>query len=178
MQPQKNHRNTVFSLVALVAGMFLLAYASVPLYRMFCKATGTGGTVQTAAASPNVIGSRVLKIQFNTDVDPNLPWRFRPEQRDVTVKTGEQALAFFSAENLSDQTIHGVATYNVTPDKAGVYFNKIQCFCFNEQVLKPGQKVSMPVSFFVDPEMEKDPNLRDVKTITLSYTFFKVKGSS
>lgn len=178
MTETKTHRKTLFSLVAVVAGMFMLAYASVPLYQLFCKVTGTGGTTQVADAAPEKMGERVMKIEFNADTDPNLPWQFKPEQRRVSVTTGEQKLAFFSAENASDKAVKGTATYNVTPAKAGIYFNKVQCFCFNEQVLQPGQKVMMPVSFFVDPEIENDPNLRGVKTITLSYTFFKVKESS
>lgn len=175
---QRGHRTTVLSLLAVVAGMFLLAYASVPLYRMFCKATGAGGTVQTAVSGPAQQGNRIIKIDFNTDIDPSLPWNFKPEEREVKVRTGEQKLVFFIAENLTGNAVKGMATYNVTPAKAGIYFNKVQCFCFNEQILQPGQKVTMPVSFFIDPKIEKDPNLRDVRTITLSYTFFKVKGSS
>lgn len=178
MGKRTSYRGTVLSLLSIVVGMFLLAYASVPLYRIFCKITGTGGTTQVAKVAPGELGHRTIRIQFNSDTAPNLPWKFKPEQRETFVTTGEQKLAFFSAENTSDEPVKGMATYNVTPAKAGIYFNKIQCFCFNEQLLQPGQKISMPVSFFVDPEIEKDPNLRNVKTITLSYTFFKVKGST
>lgn len=165
-------------MVSVVAGMFLLAYASVPLYRMFCSITGFGGTPKVAQTASETVGTKVLTVRFNSDTDPSLPWNFKPEQRQVEVKTGEQKLIFFSAENSSDHPVKGMATYNVTPDRAGQYFNKIQCFCFNEQVLQAGQKVSMPVSFFIDPAIEKDPYLRNVNTITLSYTFFKVKKTS
>lgn len=167
----------ILTLCAMATGMFLLAFASVPLYRMFCSVTGYGGTTQEAKAAPAVQGTKEIIVQFNTDIDPNLPWKFKPVQHQVKVRTGEQKLIFFSAENLTDHTIKGMATYNVSPDSVGVYFNKIQCFCFDQQTLKPNEKVTMPVTFYVDPEIEKDPYLRNIKTITLSYTFFKVKES-
>jgi cytochrome c oxidase assembly protein subunit 11 len=121
---------------------------------------------------PAEVGERVVTVRFNSDVDPKLPWAFQPVQREVTLKVGESGLAFYRARNLSSQTTVGTATFNVTPLKAGPYFNKVQCFCFTEQQLAPGDSMDMPVSFFVDPAIEEDPNLRDVRTITLSYTFF------
>lgn len=154
--------------------MLALAYASVPLYRLFCQKTGYGGTTQVAKAPSITPGSREITVRFNADVHRDLPWRFRPLQTEIKVKVGENALAFYESQNGSDQPIWGMATYNVTPDKAGIYFNKVSCFCFEEQVLSPQQRVEMPVQFFIDPEFEKDPDLKDVHTITLSYTFFKL----
>lgn len=168
----QRNRLTAFAALAAAAGMVGMAYAAVPLYQAFCKATGYGGTTQTAAVAPKEIATRMVTVRFNTDVAGDLPWRFEPEQRSVDVHLGEEKLAFFTAENRSDHPIRGVAAFNVTPDKAGIYFDKIACFCFTEQTLAPGQKVEMPVSFFVDPKMLKDRNLDEVTAITLSYTFF------
>jgi cytochrome c oxidase assembly protein subunit 11 len=174
-QQRLRRRNRTTALVAAcaVAGMVGAAYASVPLYRLFCQVTGYGGTPQIAEQAPESAGERMITVRFNADTARDLPWRFRPEQREVTLKVGEQALAFYSASNPSDRRITGTATFNVTPLKAGPYFNKIECFCFTEQVLEPGGSVDMPVSFFVDPDISKDPTLDDVRTITLSYTFFE-----
>ena len=150
-----------------------LAYASVPLYSLFCQVTGFGGTTQVAESAPAVAGARRISVRFNGDVDNRLPWRFAPEQREVALNVGEQGLAFYRAENLGQQATVGTATFNVTPPKAGRYFNKVACFCFEEQSLEPGEAVDMGVSFFVDPAIEDDPNLAEVTTITLSYTFFR-----
>ncbi len=163
------------NLLAVSAGMLMLAYASVPLYRMFCKVTGYGGTTQEAQTTPKTISNRVITVEFNTDTDPALNWDFRPGERSHKVKIGEQGLTYFVAHNRENHAVSGQAAYNVVPFKAGIYFNKIQCFCFTEQTLEPGQKVNMPVSFFIDPAMLDDPDMDDVKTITLSYTFFPVK---
>ena len=160
------------NLLALATGMLLLAYASVPLYRMFCKVTGYGGTTQQASASPKDISTREINIEFNTDIDSTLNWDFKAGERSHKVKIGEQALTFFVAHNRENFSVKGRAVYNVVPFKAGSYFNKIQCFCFTEQTLSAGQKVDMPVSFFIDPAMLSDPEMNDVKTITLSYTFY------
>ncbi len=160
------------NLVALAAGMLMLAYASVPLYRMFCKITGYGGTTRESVAVPHEISNRTINIEFNTDIDPALNWEFYPGERSHKVRVGEQALTFFVAHNRENKPVTGRAVYNVVPFKAGSYFTKIQCFCFNEQTLAAGQKVDMPVSFFVDPAILKDPEMDDVKTITLSYTFY------
>lgn len=171
-RPARRKALTAIALTGVIAAMLGLTAASVPLYRLFCQVTGYGGTTQVAAALPATISERTIKVRFNADVDPRLPWRFRPVQREVEIRIGEQSLAFFHARNQSDQTIVGQAVYNVTPYKAGPYFDKIACFCFDEQVLGPGEEADMPVSFYVDPAILEDPNTRDVGTITLSYTFF------
>ena len=160
-------------LVAIVIGMAGLSFAAVPLYRAFCAATGYGGTPQIGpGASPGAV-SRQVTVAFNADVNPNLPWRFAPEQRQVTLALGEQQLAFFDAKNLGSAPITGVALYNVTPETVGHYFHKTQCFCFDSQTLQPGEAMQFPVTFWVDPAIADDPNTRDIHTITLSYTFFR-----
>ena len=162
--------------VAALAGaclMFGLAYASVPLYRLFCQVTGYGGTTQVAKRAPAELGQREIVVRFNADVGQGMPWRFQPKQRQVTVRVGETVQIAYIAHNPTKRTITGNATYNVTPDKAGLYFAKINCFCFEQQTLAPGETVEMPVLFFVDPELEHDRNAHDVHTITLSYTFFE-----
>ncbi|OUS13536.1 cytochrome c oxidase assembly protein [Rhodospirillales bacterium 47_12_T64] len=171
-------KNTRVALIlgGLVCGMVGLAFASVPLYRLFCQVTGFGGTTQVAEAGSEeslTVIDRDMTIRFDSSVNGNLPWNFKPAQRAVDLKVGEEGIAFYRAKNTSKDTIKGVATFNVTPLKAGQYFVKIDCFCFSEQTLLPGQEVDMPVTFYVDPEIENDPNLGDVKTITLSYTFFR-----
>jgi cytochrome c oxidase assembly protein subunit 11 len=161
-------------MVGVVAGMVGLAFASVPLYRLFCQVTGYGGTTQQAASAPAQVGERVITVRFNADVDgAHLPWTFAPAQREMTVRVGEKHLAFYRAHNNAGTAVTGTATFNVTPAKAGIYFNKIACFCFTEQRLGPGESAEFPVSFFVDPDIVKDPNLNDVRTITLSYMFFR-----
>ena len=169
---------TAAAAFVVVAGMIGLAYASVPLYRWFCQVTGFGGTTQVAETAPLKVLDRVITVRFNADVNGKLPWAFQPVQREVKVRLGEQALAFYQARNDADAPIVGTATFNVTPPKAGAYFNKVECFCFTEQRLDPGRSVDMPVTFFVDPEMVNDRNLDDVTTITLSYTFFKAPDQS
>jgi cytochrome c oxidase assembly protein subunit 11 len=174
---RRNIRTLAF-LGAFVAGMGGLAYASVPLYEIFCRVTGYGGTTQVVAVESNEVVDRTLTIRFDSNVNPALGWAFDPVLKSMDLKVGENALAFYQAENESDEAIVGTATFNVTPDKAGLYFNKVECFCFTEQVLKPGQRVDMPVSFFIDPTIVEDPNLDDVTTITLSYTFFRAEDQS
>ena len=176
MNDRLKRRNRIMAIasIGLVVSMVGLAYAAVPLYRLFCQVTGYGGTTQTAEAASSEIGERIIKVRFNADISAGLPWRFKPVQREMTLRVGETGLAFFRAVNQGQNAISGQATFNVTPLKAGIYFNKIECFCFTEQRLEPGQTVDMPVSFFIDPEISKDPNLDDVKTITLSYTFFQL----
>ncbi len=165
---------TAFVLAAVVLGMAGLSFASVPLYRIFCQVTGFGGTTQVAETLPSAAASdRVMEVRFNADVDPGLPWTFQPVQRSIFVRVGEPGLAIYRARNLSDRPIVGSATFNVTPLKTGEYFTKVQCFCFDEQRLEPGQEVDMAVSFYVDPEILEDRNLDEVKAITLSYTFFR-----
>ncbi|MGZ0190517.1 MAG: cytochrome c oxidase assembly protein [Alphaproteobacteria bacterium] len=167
-------KNTRLGLIlaGLALGMVGLAFASVPLYDLFCRVTGYGGTTQRASAAPDQTSSRVMAIRFNADVSPDLPWSFRPVINLTKVHLGEERLAFFQATNNSDEPIVGTAVFNVTPQKVGAYFNKVQCFCFEKQVLQPGETMDFPVSFFVDPDIETEKNLDDVKTITLSYTFF------
>ncbi|KAG1342688.1 putative Cytochrome c oxidase assembly protein COX11, mitochondrial [Cocos nucifera] len=170
-------------LLAVVATMVGASYAAVPLYRRFCQATGYGGTVQRREsveekiarhAREGTTASREIVVQFNADVADGMPWKFTPTQREVRVKPGESALAFYTAENRSSTPITGVSTYNVTPMKAAVYFNKIQCFCFEEQRLLPGEQIDMPVFFYIDPEFETDPKMVGINNLILSYTFFKV----
>jgi len=159
-----------------VCGMTGLGYASVPLYRLFCQATGLNGTTQRGLAAPGAVDGRV-KIDFDSNVSPKLPWKFRPENPSDTVDVGARDMAFFVATNNSDHPITGTATYNVSPAQAGKYFTKIQCFCFTQQTLKPHETVRMPVIFFVDPRMLKDPDAADIDTITLSYTFYPVDSA-
>jgi len=168
-----SRNNAVFGLcLALVVGMVGLSYAAVPLYDLFCRATGYGGTPQRADAAPATMSDRVVTVRFDTNTDPALPWSFQPEQRAVKVKVGENRLVFFRAVNNSDRSIVGHATFNVVPDRAGRYFSKIQCFCFTEQRLDPGQSVEMPVSFFIAPEILTDRDGDHIHEITLSYTFY------
>ena len=165
---------TAFALVLLVMGMIGVSYAAVPLYDLFCRVTGYAGTPNVAVAIPERILNRSMTVRFNADVHRGLPWDFRAAQGKVTVNVGEPVLAFYSVENTSDRAVIGTATYNVTPLKVGRYFSKIDCFCFTEQVLGPGEVANLPVSFFVDPSIMDDPEMDKIKTVTLSYTFFEV----
>lgn len=162
-------------LAGVVGGMLALAYASAPLYDLFCRTTGFGGTPQVAQAGERPIVERSVAVRFDSNVDPNLPWRFQPLEREVRVKLGEERLTHYRVTNVSQRPIVGTSTYNVTPEPAGPWFNKVQCFCFTEQLLLPGQSVDLPVIFFVDSEMDKDRRYENVRTITLSYTFFEAK---
>ncbi len=179
MDPSLRRRNRIIltSLFGLVFAMIGLAYASAPLYSLFCSVTGFGGTTQRASVAPSTVIDRKVTVRFNADTHMNLPWSFRPEQKDLVLKMGETGLAAYRAENRSARPTVGTAMYNVTPDKVGRYFNKLECFCFTEQILQPGQSVDMPVAFFVDPAMNDDRSMDDVTTITLSYTFFRAKDS-
>lgn len=159
--------------VAVVGGMTGLTAAAVPLYDLFCKVTGYGGTTQKAETAPVEASDVEVTVYFNADTAADMPWQFKPAQRSVKVRLGEEKLIFYTAENRTSQPIAGTATFNVTPFATGPYFAKIQCFCFEEQVLQPGQSVDMPVSFYVDPAMLEDPEAEHIRTITLSYTFFK-----
>lgn len=150
-----------------------LAWASVPLYRIFCQATGLNGTTGRALAAPGAVKGKVT-VAFDTNVAPGMPWRFRPESPSETIDIGARDMAFFLATNTSDHPITGTASYNVAPAQAGIYFKKIQCFCFTQQTLQPGETVRMPVIFFVDPSILDDADGRDIQTITLSYTFYPV----
>jgi cytochrome c oxidase assembly protein subunit 11 len=171
----RRNRRVVTGVFVGVAAMVGLAYASVPLYDLFCRVTGFAGTTQVATAAPDHVLDRTITVRFDASRDGNLPWKFEPLQREVKVRLGEEKLVFYRATNLSKRPIVGTATYNVTPDLAGPWFNKIQCFCFTEQLLKPGESVEMPVTFFVDPDMAKDHKYDKVTTITLSYTFFEAR---
>lgn len=172
LQRDRNLR-TLAILVGVVAFMTGLAYASVPLYRLFCQVTGYGGTPQRAETAPDSVSDRVVTVTFTADVAAGLDWRFRPEQKTLSLKVGENKLAFYSAENLEAVPVTGQATFNVSPDVFGPYFAKIECFCFQGQTLAPGQKVDMPVSFFIDPAILQDPELANINNVTLSYTFFR-----
>ncbi|MDP9138445.1 MAG: cytochrome c oxidase assembly protein, partial [Pseudomonadota bacterium] len=160
------------SCATVAAAMVAMTYAAVPLYKLFCQATGFGGTTQRAAAAPRETAARTLTVEFDANTAASLPWTFEPAQRRVRVRIGEEALVHYRARNDSNTAVAGAAMFNVTPDKAGRYFAKIQCFCFVEQTLQAGQAVDMPVSFFIDPAISRDPDLAELKTITLSYTFY------
>jgi len=174
MNPQRRRNLKVVVPCIVFIGMMigLVAY-SPTLYRLFCAATGFGGTTQRADSDRATVSQRMITVRFDSNVARDLPWRFEPAQREVRVHLGEQQLVFFTAENLADQAIVGHATFMVTPETTGIYFNKVQCFCFEEERLNAHQKVDMPVVFFVDPALASDPETRDVGTITLSYTFFR-----
>lgn len=175
---QRRHLIFALSLTAFVAGMVGMSYAAVPLYQMFCQVTGYGGTTQRANAAPDTVLAQKILIRFDANTSRKLDWKFRPKQHTVELKIGETALVAYEAQNTSSERLVGTATFNVTPEAAGIYFNKIECFCFTEQALKPGEKVDMPVTFFIDPEFATDPETRNIKEITLSYTFFPMKDDS
>ena len=174
-QQSNVHTKTLFLTLGIVFSMAVLVAASVPLYQMFCQVTGIGGTTQTADYAPEVILDREITVLFNADINGELPWKFKPVQRRVKVKIGEEALIFYKAVNESDKPVTGVATFNVTPFKTAYYFNKIECFCFTEQTLQPGEEVDMAVSFYIDPEFVEDEDVDEIKEMTLSYTFFPSK---
>ncbi len=166
------------ALVGVALGMVGLSFAAVPLYTAFCKATGFGGTTQRTAQGASHVLDRKIEIRFNTDVNRELPWVFKPNQRSVTLKVGETGMATFHAHNDSANPIVGTAVYNVTPEKAGLYFDKIQCFCFSQQLLRPQESADLPVAFYIDPAIMDDRNLDDVTVITLSYTFYKAQSQA
>jgi cytochrome c oxidase assembly protein subunit 11 len=170
----RNRRVAVICAV-VGAGMLGLAYASVPLYQLFCQVTGFGGTTQRAERPASTILERTMTVRFDANVGDGLPWEFAPVSEPQTLQIGENGLAFYRVTNRSDRPIVGTATYNVTPEQAGVFFNKLACFCFTEQRLEPGESLDMPVSYFVDPEIVKDADASRLSTITLSYTFYEVK---
>ena len=170
----RQHLAVLAACVLLAGGMGGLAYASVPLYKLFCQVTGYGGTTQRSDGSGVVISNRDITVRFDANISAGLNWKFYPAQRSVKAKFGETVEVVFIAENLAGNTRAGTATFNVTPQQAGAYFNKIECFCFTDTVVKPGEKLEMPVVFFVDPALLETEEGRDVSTITLSYTFFAV----
>lgn len=157
--------------------MFGMAFASVPLYRMFCAATGYGGTPQIVKSSASQYGSRQLAVHFDANVAPGLPWTFAPETNSLLLRTGETATIFFKVANLSEKPISAQAMFNVTPENSGAFFDKISCFCFSEQKLGPHESAELPVVFYLDPALEQDEGMRQVDQITLSYTFFMSKNS-
>ncbi|MGB0697126.1 MAG: cytochrome c oxidase assembly protein [Rhodospirillaceae bacterium] len=172
---EQANRKMLVTCLLVIGGMIGVAYASVPLYRLFCQVTGYGGTpmIQAEGAAPVPVGDRIVTIEFDANTNRELPWQFEAVQRRVDIKVGEQGLAFYQATNTADRPIIGTATFNVTPLKAAQYFTKVDCFCFTEQRLDPGQTMDMPVSFYVDPAIGEDPHTLDITTITLSYTFFE-----
>jgi cytochrome c oxidase assembly protein subunit 11 len=170
---QSRKRRTVLAAAGAIAGMLALTAYSPTLYRLFCEVTGYNGTTQRSGQAPANAAERMITIRFTAETQPDLPWRFAPVEREVTVKVGEQRLAHYVAENKSAERTTGMAIFNVAPLKAGQYFDKIACFCFDEQTLGPNQRADMPVSFFIDPKILQDRNLDDVHTITLSYTFYR-----
>jgi cytochrome c oxidase assembly protein subunit 11 len=173
----RQSRPTALIVLGVVVLMGGLSYASVPLYQMFCRATGYGGTTQVATQAPLLPGQRVLNVRFDSNVANGLPWRFEPEVSDINLRTGDTATVFFKVTNQSSQPITATAAYNVTPDQVGAFFNKISCFCFSEQTLGPHESAELPVVFYLDPALEHEESMKEVEGITLSYTFFPAKLS-
>ncbi|MAQ84336.1 cytochrome c oxidase assembly protein [Psychromarinibacter halotolerans] len=173
MKMQGTHKTLALT-VGTVVLMGGLAWASVPFYDWFCRVTGFGGTTGVASAGADHILDETIKIRFDGSLDKDMPWTFKPVEREVELKIGETGLAFYEAYNPTDRPVAGQASYNVTPYEAGGFFTKIDCFCFTEQVLQPGERVQMPVTFYVDPEMVEDRDAKYVHTITLSYTFYEI----
>ncbi|MEE2932373.1 MAG: cytochrome c oxidase assembly protein [Pseudomonadota bacterium] len=175
---ESKNRRLLGALALLVVAMIGMSYAAVPLYDLFCRVTGFGGTTQIAQTPSGERIDRVIKVRFDASLNGSFPWEFQPVQREMSLQVGETGLAFYRARNDSNIPLVGTATFNVTPLKAGLYFSKIECFCFQEQKLDSGEQIDMPVTFFIDPEIVKDRNLDDVNTITLSYTFFEADKPS
>ncbi len=167
-------QRTLFQTVGVVFLMGSLAWASVPFYDWFCRVTGFGGVTNVAESASDVILDETIKVRFDASLERDMPWTFKPEVREVEIRIGETGLAFYEAHNPLDVPIAGQASYNVTPYEAGRFFDKIECFCFTEQVLQPGETVMMPVSFFVDPAIVDDREGKYIHTITLSYTFYQI----
>ncbi|TQF78731.1 cytochrome c oxidase assembly protein [Elioraea sp. Yellowstone] len=173
MVPSRRNRTVALTCLGVVALMVGAAFAAVPLYDLFCRVTGYGGTPMVNPDVPAQQDARRIRVEFVANVNAGLPWTFRPAQRAVTLHGAEEGVAFYLARNDSDRPVTGISTYNVTPEKAAPYFNKIACFCFTEQTLAPGQQVEMPLAFWVDPKMFDDPATRDVRVVTVSYTFYR-----
>ncbi|WP_112873923.1 cytochrome c oxidase assembly protein [Paracoccus endophyticus] len=173
--PAAHNARLVRRLVGVVVLMGALAWAAVPFYSWFCRVTGFAGTPQVATASPDAgdVLDETVRIRFDANVMPNLGWTFRPVQREMTLRIGETGLAFYEAINTTGETLTGTASYNVSPDAAGYFFDKIECFCFTEQTLAPGERVEMPLTFFVDPAIVADRDAGRIRDITISYTFFR-----
>lgn len=171
-----SNRKTLFALVGVAIMMLGLGFSAKPLYDTFCRVTGFGGTTRTADANTSEILDRVITVNFDSNVSPALPWSFTPEQRSIDVKVGQTGLAYYKVRNDGKDPLVGTATYNVTPIKTGPYFIKTECFCFTEQLIQPGEEVSMPVLFHVDDQIADERRLDDITDITLSYTFFRVEN--
>ncbi len=168
-------RNVILGsvLAAVMIGMVGMSFAAIPLYRLFCAVTGFGGTPSIGLAAAPGSSGQTIRVRFNADINPALPWLFAPDQNEVSLNLGDEQVAFYHATNKSSRPVTGMALYNVTPEKVGKYFHKTACFCFNQQTLSGNQSMEFPVSFWVDPAIRSDPNTADVKVITLSYTFFR-----
>jgi cytochrome c oxidase assembly protein subunit 11 len=175
MTAMSGPKKTVFQTVALVVFMGGLAWASVPFYNWFCRVTGFGGVTAVANSASDVVLDKTIKIRFDASLERDMPWEFKPIQREMTLRIGETGLAFYEAYNPTDRPVAGSASYNVAPFDAGGFFAKIDCFCFEEQVLEPGESVEMPVTFYVDPEIVDDRDAKYTKSITLSYTFYEIE---
>lgn len=168
---QMTPKQMALGLLGIAAVMLSLSFAAVPFYNWFCRVTGFAGTTSVAAYAPDTVLDRKIIVRFDGSLEAGMPWEFKPEVPSMELRIGETGLAFYEAYNPTDRVVAGTASYNVTPDQAGGYFTKIECFCFTEQILKPGERVQMPVTFFVDPEIVKDKEAGKIKEITLSYTF-------
>ncbi len=177
-QVNAGNRKVVMGCLAALAVMGGVTAYSPTLYRLFCQVTGYGGTTQRAEKAPGKVLDKVITVRFDANVSPQLAWKFEPVQHTLDVRIGETALAFFRATNTSDKVLKGTAAFNVAPEAAGIYFNKIQCFCFTEQTLQPGQSVEMPVSFFVDPKIAEDRDTAQLSNLTLSYVFYPVQRTA
>ena len=178
ISPQRNHRALALNLAAIAVGMVMLSFAAVPLYDLFCRVTGYGGTTQESAQIPTEILNRSVRITFNADMDKDLPWRFEPLEKEIVLRIGEHRLTAYESENLAEYPVTGIAVYNVTPFEAGQYFHKVQCFCFDYQTLQARERVNMPISFYIDPAFDADPALKNVREITLSYTFYNEQSAN
>jgi cytochrome c oxidase assembly protein subunit 11 len=175
MTAMSGPKKTVSQTVALVVFMGGLAWASVPFYNWFCRVTGFGGVTAVANSASDVVLDKTIKIRFDASLERDMPWEFKPVQREMTLRIGETGLAFYEAYNPTDRPVAGSASYNVAPFDSGSFFAKIDCFCFEEQVLQPGERVEMPVTFYVDPEIVDDRDAKYTKSITLSYTFYEIE---
>jgi cytochrome c oxidase assembly protein subunit 11 len=173
---QRKMQRTVFACLGIVVGMGGLAYASVPLYDLFCKVTGFGGTPIVRESNAANVVDRTIAVRFDANVSPGLSWAFSPEKPEVKVKLGETTTVYYKVKNTGSKAATGIATYNVQPDLAGTYFSKLECFCFTEQTLQPGETVESAVVFYIDPRLVKDADVKDLSSITLSYTYFPSKG--
>ncbi len=174
----RRNLTVALTMASIVFGMLGMSYAAVPLYELFCRVTGYGGTTQRAEQAPDTVLDRKMVVRFDANLARGMEWHFKPVQREVNIQIGESALVHYEAKNISAAALTGTATFNVTPEAAGQYFNKIECFCFTEQMLEPGARVDMPLTFFVDPEIVNDPEARNIQEITLSYTFFPVEDDA